>query len=53
MKILKLSQLLFGEEGTKEEAQKLEEALLEWNDELEIEIHQGDQPVYPYLFAAE
>ncbi|MFW3652441.1 DAK2 domain-containing protein [Vagococcus fluvialis] len=45
--------IVVGEEGTKEEAQKLEEALLEWNDELEIEIHQGDQPVYPYLFAAE
>lgn len=45
--------IIVGEEGTKEEAQKLEEALLEWNDELEIEIHQGDQPVYPYLFAAE
>ena len=45
--------IIVGEEGTSEEAEKLEEALIEWNDELEIEIHQGNQPVYPYLFAAE
>ena len=45
--------IIVGEEGISEEAEKLEEALIEWNDELEIEIHQGNQPVYPYLFAAE
>ncbi|MEG2707963.1 MAG: DAK2 domain-containing protein [Vagococcus sp.] len=45
--------IIVGEEGTEAEAMNLEKALLEWNDELEVEIHQGDQPVYPYLFAAE
>ena len=45
--------IIVGEEGTEAEAMNLEKALLEWNDELEVEIHQGDQPGYPYLFAAE
>ncbi len=45
--------IIIGEEGSQEEAEKMEDALLAMNDELEIEIHMGDQPVYPYLFAAE
>ncbi|MGO2082270.1 DAK2 domain-containing protein [Vagococcus sp.] len=45
--------ILIGEDGSKEEASQFEAILLEWNDELEVEIHQGDQPVYPYLFATE
>ena len=45
--------IIVGEEGSTEEAEKLEQALVEWHDELEVEIHQGDQPVYPYLFSAE
>ncbi|UNM90467.1 DAK2 domain-containing protein [Vagococcus sp. CY52-2] len=45
--------ILIGEDGTNEEASLLEEALLEMDSDLEVEIHQGDQPVYPYLFAAE
>ena len=45
--------IIIGEEGTQEQAEKIEEALLAINEDLEIEIHHGDQPVYPYLFAAE
>lgn len=45
--------ILIGEDGSKEEAEKLAEAIEELDDELEIEIHQGDQPVYPYLFSVE
>jgi len=45
--------ILVGEDGDNEEASLLEEALLEMDSDLEVEIHQGDQPVYPYLFAAE
>lgn len=45
--------IIVGEEGTTEEAERLEASLVLINEELEIEIHQGDQPVYPYLFAAE
>lgn len=45
--------IIVGEEGTTEEAERLEASLVLINEELEVEIHQGDQPVYPYLFAAE
>lgn len=45
--------IIIGEDGEQEEAERLEEALMAIDGELEVEIHQGDQPVYPYLFAAE
>ncbi|WP_376716309.1 DAK2 domain-containing protein [Vagococcus carniphilus] len=45
--------IIIGEDGEQEEAERLEEALMAIDEELEVEIHQGDQPVYPYLFAAE
>ncbi|HIY57078.1 MAG TPA: DAK2 domain-containing protein [Candidatus Tetragenococcus pullicola] len=45
--------ILVGEDGSEKEAHKIEKALLEKDSELEIEIHDGKQPVYPYLFAAE
>lgn len=45
--------ILVGEDGELAEAEKLSASLLEIDDALEIEIHQGDQPVYPYLFSVE
>ncbi len=45
--------IIIGEEGSQKVADKLEAALLEMDEDLEIEIHVGDQPVYPYLFSAE
>lgn len=45
--------IIIGEEGTQEQAEQMKAALLAMNEELEVEIHHGDQPVYPYLFAAE
>lgn len=45
--------IIIGEEGTQEQAEQMGAALLAMNEELEVEIHHGDQPVYPYLFAAE
>lgn len=45
--------IIVGEDGHKKEAKKLAKALNEIDEDLEVEIHQGDQPVYPYLFAAE
>jgi dihydroxyacetone kinase-like predicted kinase len=45
--------IIIGEEGSQEDAEKMEKALLEIDGDLEIEIHTGDQPVYPYLFSAE
>lgn len=45
--------ILIGESGSQKEADQLAKALLAINDDLEIEIHEGNQPVYPYLFAVE
>ena len=45
--------LIIGQEGNQEEAEVIAEAVEEMDDEIEVEIHQGDQPVYPYLFSVE
>ncbi|MEY8446103.1 DAK2 domain-containing protein [Enterococcus ratti] len=45
--------ILVGEGGSISQAEKLSSKLVEYYPDLEIEIHQGDQPVYPYLFSAE
>ena len=42
-----------GEEGNQEQAQALAEKLEEAHEGIEVEIFQGDQPVYPYLFSVE
>ena len=41
-----------GEDGSEELANELAQALAEKYD-VEVEIHQGGQPVYPYLFSVE
>lgn len=45
--------ILIGAEGSQKDAKTLEKAILAIDSELEVEIHKGDQPVYPYLFSAE
>ncbi|EPH99860.1 MULTISPECIES: DAK2 domain-containing protein [unclassified Enterococcus] len=45
--------IIFGEEGKEDQANKLADKLTEKHPDLEIEIHEGNQPVYPYLFSAE
>lgn len=45
--------LLVGEEGTMEEAEKIGAFIEEAYSEIEVEIHAGDQPVYPYLISVE
>lgn len=45
--------LIVGEDGNETEAQQVKEAVLAEDDELEVEIHQGDQPLYPYLISVE
>ena len=42
-----------GEDGNQDQAQALADYLEEKYEDLEVEIHQGDQPVYPYLFSVE
>ncbi|MGK0552124.1 DAK2 domain-containing protein [Enterococcus faecalis] len=45
--------IIVGEDGSMAEAEKLIAALHTTNEELETELHEGGQPVYPYLFSAE
>jgi DAK2 domain fusion protein YloV len=45
--------IIVGEGGSMEEAEKLIAALRTDNEDLETELHEGGQPVYPYLFSAE
>ncbi|EOH96736.1 DAK2 domain fusion protein YloV [Enterococcus haemoperoxidus ATCC BAA-382] len=45
--------IIVGEGGTMKEADKFVEALTAEYEELETELHEGGQPVYPYLFSAE
>lgn len=45
--------IIYGEDGNKEEAEAIETAVSELDEDLEIEIHEGNQPVYPYLISVE
>ncbi|MFC5631696.1 MULTISPECIES: DAK2 domain-containing protein [Streptococcus] len=42
-----------GEEGSQEVASEIAEYLEDTYEDVEVEIHQGDQPVYPYLMSVE
>lgn len=45
--------IFVGEEGNQDLAEELAEYLEETYEDVEVEIHQGDQPVYPYLMSVE
>lgn len=45
--------IYIGEEGDEDLANNLAQDLMEKYEDLEVEIHQGSQPVYPYLFSVE
>ncbi|WP_057809076.1 DAK2 domain-containing protein [Furfurilactobacillus siliginis] len=45
--------VIFGADATKEDADALENTIMEIDDELEVEIHEGDQPVYPFIVSVE
>ncbi|MBY5033518.1 DAK2 domain-containing protein [Streptococcus gallolyticus] len=42
-----------GEDGSRDLAQEIADDLEEKFEDIEVEIHQGNQPVYPYLFSVE
>lgn len=42
-----------GEEGNKEQAQSIADKLEAAHEDIEVEIFQGGQPVYPYIFSVE
>ncbi|TAA70430.1 DAK2 domain-containing protein [Planococcus salinarum] len=45
--------ILYGEDVTEEDAGKLGEFIESLNDEVEVEIHNGKQPLYPYILSVE
>lgn len=45
--------IFIGEEGSSEVAQGLADYLEEKYEDIEVELHQGNQPVYPYLMSVE
>lgn len=45
--------ILVGQDGNTDDAQKISDYLDNKYSDLETEIHQGDQPVYPYLISVE
>ena len=45
--------ILYGQEGTQEAAERISAAIEAEDDEIEVQIYEGDQPVYPYLISVE
>ena len=45
--------ILYGVDGDKETAEAIKEAILAIDDELDVQIYDGGQPVYPYLISVE
>ncbi|WP_179395579.1 DAK2 domain-containing protein [Lacticaseibacillus absianus] len=45
--------LIVGQDGTSAEAEAISAAVTAANPDVEVEIHTGDQPVYPYLVSVE
>ncbi|MFR0645155.1 DAK2 domain-containing protein [Limosilactobacillus mucosae] len=45
--------ILYGVDGDKETAEAIKEAILDVDDELDVQIYDGGQPVYPYLISVE
>ena len=45
--------IYIGEDGKEEVANDLAQNLMARYEDVEVEIHQGNQPVYPYLFSVE
>ena len=45
--------ILYGVDGNKETAEAIKEAILAVDDELDVQIYDGGQPVYPYLISVE
>nr|WP_244244547.1 DAK2 domain-containing protein [Marinilactibacillus kalidii] len=45
--------LLYGEDGSREVAEEIGQAVENKYEDVEVEIHEGGQPVYPYLISVE
>nr|WP_302682135.1 DAK2 domain-containing protein [Latilactobacillus curvatus] len=45
--------IIIGEDGDATEAEQISDAIMAQDPELEVEVHEGNQPVYPYLISVE
>lgn len=45
--------IIYGADADQAEAQAIADEIQLWDEDYEIEIHEGDQPVYPYLISVE
>lgn len=45
--------IIYGADADQAEAQVIADEIQSWDEDYEIEIHEGDQPVYPYLISVE
>ena len=45
--------LFYGQEGSEEDDRKIAAALAEVDEDLEVEIHFGGQPIYYYFVSVE
>ena len=45
--------IYIGEDGSEDLANELAQDITEKFEDVEVEIHKGGQPVYPYLFSVE
>ncbi|MET3682094.1 DAK2 domain fusion protein YloV [Alkalibacillus flavidus] len=45
--------ILQGEEGTDEEVEQMEAYIEQHFEEIEVEVHKGEQPIYSYIFSVE
>ena len=45
--------ILFGADGSQQEAEAIKDAVLAIDEDLEVEIYEGDQPVYQYMVSVE
>lgn len=45
--------IIYGADADQAEAQAIADEIQSWDEDYEIEIHEGDQPVYPYLVSVE
>ena len=45
--------IIYGADADQAEAQAIADEIQSWDEDYEVEIHEGDQPVYPYLISVE
>lgn len=45
--------IIYGQDASEADAEALETAVMNIDGDLEVEIHEGDQPVYPFLVSVE